>query len=89
MQTIKLQFDEVTQQLSKTQRTLDAVSLPAPSESSLGRNQLQFTTQYLERENNLHKMVLDYIKAVTKNIEDTKANVEILKKQDQAIFRNK
>ncbi|MFC0190194.1 YwqI/YxiC family protein [Fictibacillus aquaticus] len=89
MQTIKLHFDDVTQQLSETQRALDAVNLPAPSEGSLGRNELEFTKQWIERESNLHKMVLEYISVVSKNIEDTKANVEILKKQDQAIFRNK
>lgn len=89
MQTIKLQFHDVIQQLSETQRALDALNLPAPSAGALGKNELQFTKEWLEREENLHKMILEYMNVVTKNIEDTKANIEILKHQDEAIFRNK
>lgn len=89
MQTIKLQFEDVIQQLSEAQRALDALTLPNPSVAALGKNELQFTTEWLEREANLHNMILEYMNVVTKNIEDTKANVEILKNQDQAIFRNK
>ncbi|MBD7965242.1 DUF5344 family protein [Fictibacillus norfolkensis] len=89
MQTIKLQFHDVTQQLGETQKALDALTLPSPSAEALGKNELQFTKEFLEREENLHKMILEYMNVVTKNIEDTKANIEILKNQDEAIFRNK
>ncbi|MBM7691964.1 hypothetical protein JOC77_001374 [Peribacillus deserti] len=85
MQTIKLNFDAVMQQLDDIKHALGALNLPGPSAGSLGQNQLEFTATYLEREARIHKSMTEYIQVVQKNIEDTRANVELLKKQDEAI----
>lgn len=48
-------------------------------------NSLDYTKKYHEREENIKTMLGDYKKAVQKNIEDTKDNVDSLKEQDEAI----
>lgn len=85
MTTIKLKHEAVMTQLDNVKRALDAIECPAPSDSSLGKNQLDFTSQWLERERDIHNMMLRYIEIVHKNVEDTRANVDLLKKQDEAI----
>lgn len=64
---------------------LNLQSLPS---GDIGRNLLDFTTYFLEREERIHQFINDYVQIVGKNIEDTKANVRSLKDQDEAITRN-
>jgi hypothetical protein len=85
MQEIKLDYSKVMQQLDEVNNALDDLSLPALSKDQLGQNQLEFTNVWIQREENLHTMVKNYIEAVKKNIKDTRASVDILKKQDEAI----
>ncbi|RID89382.1 hypothetical protein D1953_02115 [Peribacillus asahii] len=87
MQKIKLDYSEVIQQLNDVKKQLSELHLPSPSETKLGQNQLTFTKEWLQREENLQKMVIQYMQAVQKNVEDTHANVDILKKQDEAIVK--
>ncbi len=87
MQKIKLDYDEVIQQLNDVERALEALTLPSPPEHELGQNQLGFTKEWLQREETIKNMVMGYIQAVQKNVEDTRANVAILKKQDEAIVK--
>ncbi|AZV44295.1 YwqI/YxiC family protein [Peribacillus asahii] len=87
MQKIKLDYSEVIQQLNNVKQALSELHLPSPSETELGQNQLKFTKEWLQREENLQKMVIQYMQAVQKNVEDTHANVDILKKQDEAIVK--
>ncbi|MFB5282125.1 YwqI/YxiC family protein [Peribacillus sp. Hz7] len=87
MQNIKLDYSEVIQQLNDVKKKLSELHLPSPSETELGQNQLTFTKEWLQREENLQKMVIQYMQAVQKNVEDTHANVDILKKQDEAIVK--
>lgn len=87
MQKIKLDYSEVTQQLNDMERALEALTLPSPPENELGQNKLGFTDKWLEREEYIKQMVIAYKMAVQKNIEDTRANVTALKKQDEAIFK--
>lgn len=87
MQKIKLDYSEVTQQLNDMERALEALTLPSPPEDELGQNKLGFTDKWIEREEYIKLMVIDYKMAVQKNIEDTRANVTALKKQDEAIVR--
>ena len=84
---IKLDYSEVIGQLNDAERALEVLTLPSPSEEELGQNQLAFTKKWLEREENIKQMLKAYIIAVQKNIEDTRANVAILKKQDEAIVK--
>ncbi|KAB7705325.1 hypothetical protein F9802_14585 [Bacillus aerolatus] len=85
MGTIKLDHSAVVEQLEKVKTALNNIVLPEPSVESLGQNELDYTTKWKEREANIHKNILQYIEVVTKNIEDTRANVDLLKEQDEAI----
>jgi hypothetical protein len=46
---------------------------------------LEFTSKWIDRETNLEKVFEQYIKIVQKNVEDTRANIDLLKEQDEAI----
>ncbi|MGC4378121.1 YwqI/YxiC family protein [Fictibacillus sp. Mic-4] len=85
---VKLKYDVVMQKLNGVQKALDALTLPEPPSDLLGINELGFTTKWKEREGHLHKNVSEYKKVVLKNVEDTRANVDLLKKQDEAVVRN-
>ncbi|MBU8580385.1 YwqI/YxiC family protein [Bacillus paralicheniformis] len=85
--TIKLNHAAVMKQLEQVSSTLQAVSLKSPSAVALGRNNLDFTKKWLEREAEICNMVEQYKEAVRKNIEDTRSNVDTLKEQDEAIAR--
>lgn len=86
-QEIKLEYNSVMSELGKAREKLLALTLPSPNEGSLGRNQLNYTDVWLERELNLNAILEIYIEAVNKNIEDTEANVTMLRDQDEAIQR--
>ncbi len=85
--TIKLNHAAVMKKLEQVSSTLQAVSLKSPPARALGRNNLDFTKKWLEREAEICNMVKQYKEAVRKNIEDTRSNVDTLKEQDEAIAR--
>jgi len=86
MKEIKLKHAEVVKQLNTVKSKLEAVKLPGPA--SVGQNHLNYTTKWKEREEKIHQMVEQYVKIVEKNLEDTRANVDLLKEQDEAMVRN-
>ncbi|MGD7044719.1 YwqI/YxiC family protein [Jeotgalibacillus proteolyticus] len=88
MVVIKLHHHTVTQALLDVERALADVTLTAPPVSSLGDNQLAFTKAWEEREQGIQELLDAYQQIVQKTIEDTKANVDLLKKQDESIVRN-
>ncbi|PEJ37535.1 hypothetical protein CN689_01165 [Peribacillus butanolivorans] len=85
MATIKLNHPAVTKQVNQVKTALGTVThgnLPA---DELGNNKLEFTSKWIDREANLEKVFERYIKIVQKNVEDTQANIDLLKEQDDAI----
>ncbi|MBM7647491.1 hypothetical protein JOC78_000412 [Bacillus ectoiniformans] len=86
MAEIKLKHAAVIDQLNKVRSKLEAVVIPAPP--SVGANQMDYTSAWTEREEAIHQMVNQYKEIVSKNLEDTKANVDLLKDQDEAMVRN-
>jgi hypothetical protein len=87
MGTIKLNYVTVMKSLNDARYALETVNIQAPSSGSLGQNKLDFTERWLDREANIQKMVQQYVNVVQKNLEDTRANVELLKEQDEAMVR--
>ncbi|MEG7379490.1 YwqI/YxiC family protein [Bacillus subtilis] len=83
MSEIKLKYDTVIKTLETVKNALAGVSIGAAG--SNGKNNLEYTKKYHEREASIKTMLGDYKKAVQKNIEDTKDNVDSLKEQDEAI----
>ncbi|TYS09995.1 hypothetical protein FZC70_08210 [Bacillus subtilis] len=83
MSEIKLKYDTVIKTLETVKNALADVSIGAAG--SNGKNNLEYTKKYHERETSIKTMLGDYKKAVQKNIEDTKDNVDSLKEQDEAI----
>ncbi|MEW8987224.1 MAG: DUF5344 family protein [Bacillus sp. (in: firmicutes)] len=51
----------------------------------LGNNHLDFTERWSSRETAIASDIAAYIERVTKNIEDTRSNVDSIKQQDEAI----
>lgn len=85
MAEIKLDHAQVTAQLNNVKSALLALKLPSPSPGAIGQNMLDFTDKWLEREEQIHKLLEMYITAVQKNVDDTQSNIDSLKKQDEAI----
>jgi|GEM_PF-648745 aspartyl/asparaginyl beta-hydroxylase (cupin superfamily) len=87
-QQIKLNHSAVMAKLNEVMHNLERLQLNPPAQEQLGRNKLNYTDAWIQREQNIQLLLKEYIATVEKNIEDTKANVEALKKQDEAITRS-
>ncbi|MBK5441500.1 MULTISPECIES: YwqI/YxiC family protein [Peribacillus] len=85
MATIKLNHPAVTKQVNQVKTALGTVTLGNLPADELGKNKLEFTSKWIDREANLEKVFERYIKIVQKNVEDTQANIDLLKEQDDAI----
>ncbi|MED3688133.1 YwqI/YxiC family protein [Peribacillus butanolivorans] len=85
MATIKLNHSAVTKQVNQVKTALGTVTLGNLPADELGNNKLEFTSKWIDREANLEKVFERYIKIVQKNVEDTQANIDLLKEQDDAI----
>ncbi|MET1178806.1 YwqI/YxiC family protein [Peribacillus simplex] len=85
MTTIKLNHPAVTKQVDQVKTALGTVTLGNLPAGELGSNKLEFTSKWIDREINLEKVFEQYIKIVQKNVEDTRANIDLLKEQDEAI----
>ncbi|WP_243292660.1 YwqI/YxiC family protein [Bacillus sp. FJAT-47783] len=88
MATIKLDYETVMSHLNDIERAIEKLTFPSLPEESVGNNKLNFTKKWIEREHEIHQLVSQYKEAVVKNVEDTKANVNLLKEQDQAMVKN-
>ncbi|WKB35764.1 DUF5344 family protein [Terrilactibacillus sp. S3-3] len=80
---IELHHSLVSSRLENVGHALGQASLPALPLSD--GNQLAFTTSWDENENILQKLLSAYQAAVRKNLADTQANVDSLKRQDEVI----
>jgi hypothetical protein len=87
-QQIKLNHTAVMAKLNEVINSLERLQLKPPAQEQLGRNKLNYTDAWIQREQNIQLLLKEYIATVEKNIEDTKANVEALKQQDEAIIRS-
>jgi hypothetical protein len=87
-QQIKLNHSAVMAKLNEAINSLEQLQLNPPAQEQLGRNKLNYTDAWIQREQNIQLLLKEYIATVEKNIEDTKANVEALKQQDEAITRS-
>ncbi|MBF0705397.1 YwqI/YxiC family protein [Alkalihalobacillus hwajinpoensis] len=85
---IKLNYSEVMTKLEEAMNAVQHLTLPEPSAGQLGRNKINYTDAWINREQNLQRLLQDYMTVVQKNLEDTKANVDSLKEQDEAITRS-
>ncbi|MGA9289847.1 MAG: YwqI/YxiC family protein [Anaerobacillus sp.] len=85
---IKLNYSEVMSKLEEAKIALQHLTLPEPSSGQLGRNKMNYTDAWINREQNLQRLLKDYMTVVLQNLEDTKANVDSLKEQDEAITRS-
>ncbi|MBO0999533.1 YwqI/YxiC family protein [Bacillus sp. SD075] len=85
MTTIKLNHPAVTKQVDQVKTALGTVTLGNLPAGELCNNKLEFTSKWIDRETNLEKVFEQYIKIVQKNVEDTRANIDLLKEQDEAI----
>ncbi|MBM7703047.1 DUF5344 family protein [Metabacillus iocasae] len=88
MSTIKLNYESVTSQLKQVTSAKETISLSSSGMNQLGQNHLAMTEKWKEQEQAIQQLVQQYVQAVTKNIEDTQANIDLLKKQDEAMIRN-
>ncbi|RIW30400.1 hypothetical protein D3H55_16840 [Bacillus salacetis] len=87
-QQIKLNHAAVMAKLNDVINSLERLQMNPPAEGQLGRNKLGYTDAWIQREQNIHQLLKEYIAVVEKNVEDTKANVTSLKEQDEAITRS-
>ncbi|MFX3617462.1 MAG: DUF5344 family protein [Sporolactobacillus sp.] len=83
MVEIELQHANVSGRLEQATQAVERVTLPGVPHS--GNNQLAFSDSWSENEGILQQLLSAYQAAVRKNIADTQANVDLLKRQDEVI----
>ncbi|MBN8435040.1 YwqI/YxiC family protein [Priestia flexa] len=86
MTSIKLNYEDVMQKLEDVETAIQKLSLPGNSD--VGDNNLSTTNEWKSQEEELGKLLKTYITALEKSVQDTKANVKLLKEQDEAIVRS-
>ncbi|WLR42876.1 YwqI/YxiC family protein [Bacillus carboniphilus] len=87
MTNIKLDYGTVIKQLEEIEGMVQRLE-GSLSCYSVGVNQLPFIEQWDEREDSINQLVRQYKEEVLKSIDDTKANVQLIKDQDEAILKN-
>ncbi|MBA4535559.1 YwqI/YxiC family protein [Bacillus aquiflavi] len=88
MGTIKLNYEAVIKQLNHIKTALNASSIKEAPTGSLGQNKLEFTQEWIKLENSIQTAFSQYKQIVHKNVDDTRANVDLLKKQDEAVIKS-
>ncbi|MFB1052156.1 YwqI/YxiC family protein [Paraliobacillus sp. JSM ZJ581] len=83
---IKLPFYLFKSQLDQAIWRLNQLKFPKPDDN-YGRNQLNFTKEWLEREESIHQLFTQYKEIVRSNIDDTERSVKKLKEQDESMIR--
>ncbi|GGL43278.1 DUF5344 family protein [Sporolactobacillus putidus] len=83
MVQIELHHSVVSGRLDEAGQALGQLSLSALS--GLGKNQLVFTGEWQNEEQRIHRLLSAYREGVRKTIADTRANVDLLKRQDEVI----
>jgi hypothetical protein len=87
MTYIQLKHSDVMAQVDQVKAALDALKLDAFNASDFGRNENGFSTSFTEGEAFVEMLLSQYIQVLEKNILDTRANVDLLKQQDEAMTR--
>lgn len=85
---IKLNYKAVTSEIKSVTSAKDSISFPEFSADEIGKNVLDITTKWKEQEVAISNLVTQYIQVLTKNLEDTQKNVDLLKEQDESMVRN-
>lgn len=86
MTMIKLRYEDVMQTLKDVEQTIKHLSLP--DNLDMGENVLDTTKEWKTSEADLGELLKTYITALEKSVDDTKANVDLLKEQDEAMVRS-
>jgi hypothetical protein len=83
MYQIELNHSVVSGRIDEAEQALGQVA--RPSSASSGRNRLAVTAAWQEGEQRMVQLLSAYLAGVRKNIADTRANVDLLKRQDEVI----
>ncbi len=80
----------ITLTLSKSlKQSATAIEIyPLAKCPDLGKNSLDTTEKWEAREEEIQTLISTYIKALNKNVKDTKSNVDLLKEQDESIIHS-
>ncbi|WP_353947838.1 DUF5344 family protein [Sporolactobacillus sp. Y61] len=83
MGQIALNHGQVSGRLDEAKAAANQLSLKDPS--GRGSNRLAITTDWESKEAMVQQLLTIYIEGLQNNIADTKANVDLLKRQDEVI----
>ncbi|MGG3567178.1 YwqI/YxiC family protein [Priestia megaterium] len=84
--TIKLDYADVIKKLEAVSTAIGNLSISKMPD--LGKNSLDTTEKWAAREEEIQTLISTYIKALNKNVKDTKSNVDLLKEQDESIIHS-
>ncbi|MEJ9303534.1 YwqI/YxiC family protein [Priestia megaterium] len=84
--TIKLDHADVIKKLEAVSTAIGNLSISKMPD--LGKNNLDTTEKWAAREEEIQTLISTYIKALNKNVKDTKSNVDLLKEQDESIIHS-
>ncbi|MBU3569015.1 YwqI/YxiC family protein [Priestia aryabhattai] len=84
--TIKLDHADVIKKLEAVSTAIGNLSISKMPD--LGKSSLDTTEKWAAREEEIQTLVSTYIKALNKNVKDTKSNVDLLKEQDESIIHS-
>lgn len=87
MTHIQLKHADAVAQIERMQTALNAVQLETFNPSDLGRNDSGISANFMDGEAYVEMLMNQYIELLQKNLLDTRANVDLLKRQDEAITR--
>ena len=84
--TIKLDHADVIKKLEAVSTAIGNLSISKMPD--LGKSSLDTTEKWAAREEEIQTLISTYIKALNKNVKDTKSNVDLLKEQDESIIHS-
>ncbi|MBM7542019.1 DUF5344 family protein [Amphibacillus cookii] len=87
MPTIQLNHQQVVAKIEQCKRDIEAFSVKAPPNSKLTGNHLNYAEQFKERERDINDLINIYLEVTMYNLEDTRANIDLIQEQDASIIR--
>ncbi|MBU5594935.1 YwqI/YxiC family protein [Amphibacillus sp. MSJ-3] len=87
MVTIQLNHQHVIAKIEQAKSQIDSFKIKIPPQVKQSDNHLNFVNDFRDREVEINQLVNTYLEVVMKNLEDTKANVNLIQQQDHAIIR--
>ncbi|MCU9614790.1 YwqI/YxiC family protein [Caldibacillus lycopersici] len=88
MEQIKLDYFTVKKHLDLMNEQVNRISFTMPFEGDIGRNKLEFTDKWMDREAKFYSLLVQYKEILKKNLEDTYVSIELLKSQDEIARMN-